>query len=320
MEIEVNPAMDAESETLRPTVRHTLHQDAHFQLIDKQLPADGVAAFDRNGFIAVDDVISPAEIVLIRNTLIRLHRNNVGFSEGANFDAVAAEGVCNADERRFPQILNPRVFAPELADTAYFKLALGIAKQLLGETARFKIDISFMKPPRIGSETAWHQDEAFASPAYDQRDVTIWLALTRADSHNSCLSYIPGSNNLDILPHQPLGGDPRVPALECIGGFDADTAVAVPLDPGSVSIHGSRTLHSAGANHSNDVRIAYALLFEVPPVYRKIPHDFPWRAVQRTDRGDRLKRFRRRGGILIHIWRERHRLSWSMILIRLRRR
>jgi hypothetical protein len=300
------------------TAWRTLDAQQHHHLVDGKLTDDGIAAFHRDGFIAVDQIASAADVEKLKAILLRLHQTNVGFSEGAQFDAVGPDGD-DPSQRRFPQILNPRSFAPEIAETTYHKVAMEVARQLLGDNARLKVDLSFFKPPHIGSDTAWHQDESFANPAFDHKDMTIWLAITEANAENSCMSYIPGSNNYSILPHRPQGGDPRAHALECIEGFNPADAVECPLKPGSCTMHTCRTLHYAGPNASDHYRLAYAMVFDLPPVLRKVPHDFPWRALQQTDRAEREKKFRRHGGILIHAWRDRHRISLSVVIDKLRR-
>jgi ectoine hydroxylase-related dioxygenase (phytanoyl-CoA dioxygenase family) len=283
------------------------------------LGAEELAGFRRDGFIAINELVSGVEITRIRDILFRLHQNNVGFNEGAQFDAAAALEGGDIKDRRFPQILHPHTYARELTTTEFFRVGMSIAKQVLGDKARFKMDISFMKPPRIGSDTPWHQDEAFGNPAFDQQDITIWLAVTSATSANSCMSFIPGSNHFPVLEHQPMGGDPRMHALECIGAFDNSAAIECPLPAGGCTIHMSRTLHYAGPNASNDVRLAYALLFDTPPVLREIPRVFSWNQTQHTERAERNKRWRRRGGAVIHVWRERHRLNVNQIIEVVRR-
>ena len=285
----------------------------HSTILDEQ----AIATFRRDGFIKIDSLIAPSEVARIKAILLRLHEQNVGFKEGAQFDAVAPDGDVKA--RRFPQILNPQNYAPELIASDYYKFGLEIAREILGDQARLKGDISFMKPPRIGSDTPWHQDDAFGNPAFEHNEITIWLALTKADVANSCMSFIPGSHQYPVLEHQPIGGDPRIHALECVGNFDHSLAVQCPLLPGGCTIHTQRTLHYAGPNLSDDYRLAYALLFDLPPKLRATPLVFGWSKRQQTDRAAREQKWRRHGGFLLHVWRMRHRLSIERLLAEVRR-
>jgi hypothetical protein len=267
---------------------------------------DEVDRFESEGFLAFDPHVPASEIALIRDVLMTLHDNNTGYKEGALFDAIDAED--GNGPRRFPQILHPRVFAPKLTDTQFFQTVSAIARQILGNEVRFKADISLLKPARIGAATPWHQDEAFQDPRLEYREVSFWLALQPTNARNSCMEYIPGSHRWQVLPHGFPGGDPRVHALECNNGFDPAAAVACHLDTGGCVIHTQRTIHYAGPNLSDEPRLAYVLIFDLVPVPARTPREFPWRAAHRTARAARERTWRRRGGLVVHMWRQRSRL------------
>ena len=280
-----------------------------------QITDDALAAFQRDGFVVIDQLISPEETARLRAILLYLHEKKVGFDEGALFDAV---GFDDGAEQRFPQILNPRFLAPELQKSEYFDIGLSIAKQILGKTASIRGDVTFFKPARIGSHTPWHQDAAFGNPTYEYRQISIWLALTPANSTNSCMSFVPGSHNFPVLEHRPLEGNPRIHALECVADFDRTNIVECPLSPGGCTIHDHRTLHYAGPNTSNHGRLGYVVTFDTTPVLRKEPFvDFPWRKYRKmTARASREQHWRMRGGLFIQAWRERNRLGLSLADLR----
>lgn len=268
--------------------------------------AEKVKQFRDDGFVAFDTGIPGPDLGQIREILMHLHNENIGFKEGALFDATGADDGSSAP--RFPQILHPRSFAPQLLDSQYFRLARDIAEQLLGTGVRFKADISLLKPARIGDATPWHQDEAFQDPNFDYTEVSFWLALQPTDDSNSCMAYIPGSHGGPVLPHGFPGGDSRIHALECAGEFDAGTAVACHLPAGGCIIHTQRTLHGAGPNVSDHDRLAYVLIFDRVPTPVKQPRSFPWRVQQKTARAQRELEWRRSGGLFVHLWRQRSRL------------
>jgi hypothetical protein len=125
----------------------------------------------KDGFLAFDSGLPASDIASLRQTLVRLHEENVGYEEGALFDATGVDD--GSAPARFPQILHPRSFAPELVDSRFFRMAHAIAEQILGGGVRFKADISLMKPARIGDPTPWHQDEAFQAPEFDYEEVSL---------------------------------------------------------------------------------------------------------------------------------------------------
>ena len=155
-----------------------------------RLDADQILRFREDGFLAFDTGLSSDAISALRETLARLHIENVGFEEGALYDALGVDD--GSEPARFPQIMHPRSFAPELIGSNFYKLARGIAEQILGTAVRFKADISLMKPALIGDATPWHQDEAFQDPAFDYEEISFWLALQPVDEANSCMAYLPG--------------------------------------------------------------------------------------------------------------------------------
>ena len=275
--------------------------------MEPPLDSETVEKFHRDGFVAMERLASTEEAERMRAILLHLHENRAGFNEGAQFDAA---GPDTADNRpRSPQILSPSNYAKELLTTNYHNTATAIAKQILGEEARFQLDIAFFKPAQIGSDTPWHQDEAFSNPELEHDQITIWLAITPTSRNNSCMSFIPGSHKLPVLEHRTKDGDPRNHGLECIGTFDTSTAVECPLPVGGATIHSHRTLHYAGPNPSSDYRIGYALLFDTLYRLRDKPLVFGWQQqTQLTDRQLRQRAWRRHGGIIVELWRGRQRV------------
>ncbi|MBN8903722.1 MAG: phytanoyl-CoA dioxygenase family protein [Rhodospirillales bacterium] len=281
------------------------------------LDQHALETFQRDGFLAFDPKIPAAEIESIRQMLMTLHESDTGFAEGALFDAIGVDD--GQQPRRFPQILHPRAFAPGLLQTSFYRNAEAVARQILGEHVRFKADISLLKPARIGAATPWHQDEAFQDPANEYHELSFWLALQPTDRSNSCMEFIPGSHNWPVLPHGFPDGDPRVHALECSTGFDPAEAVPCALPTGGCTIHTQRTMHYAGPNTSERPRLAYVLIFDLLPTPAKAPRSFPWREQHRTARAEREQAWRRRGGLLVHMWRQRHRVRAETLLFDLRR-
>jgi hypothetical protein len=267
--------------------------------------------FRQDGFLAFDTGLPAQVIAALRETLVGLHNAKAGFEEGALFDAMGVDD--GSEPARFPQILHPRSFAPQLIGSSFYQLARGIAEQILGSDVRFKADISLMKPAYIGEATPWHQDEAFQDPAFDYEEISFWLALQPVDETNSCMAYVPGTQKGSVLPHGFPGDDPRIHALECISGFDPRDAVSCPLPAGGCVIHTGRTLHGAGPNRSDHDRMAYVLIFDRVPVPAHQPREFPWRAQHRTARAQREREWRRHGGLLVHLWRQRTRVRVTSV-------
>ena len=277
----------------------------------KRLDPAMIERFRTDGFLPFDTGISADEIGALRRTLTALHDNKVGFKEGALFDAMGVDD--GTEPPRFPQILHPRSFAPELTNNSFFQLASVMAEQILGGEVRFKADISLMKPAKIGMATPWHQDEAFQDPAFEYDEISFWLALQPVDQNNSCMAYFPSTHKGPVLPHGFPDGDARIHALECVDGFNPKDAVYCPLSAGGCVIHNGKTLHGAGPNLSDGDRMAYVLIFDRVPTPARSPRHFPWRAHHKTARAQRELEWRRQGGLLVHLWRQRTRVRVTSV-------
>lgn len=265
------------------------------------LSTDQVHQFQQQGFISLIRDTPPTEINFLRSQLAELFEKHAGRSEGAQLDTLGYD-----DDRLppvQPEIINPANYAPQLKDLPLREWAGQVARELLGPEAYPNFEHAILKPAGAGKATPWHQDEASrgdGSLMYEQ--VSIWVPLQDVNEENGCLQYIPGTQAGPVLDHRPVGGDPKIHALECLTDqFDPDSAVSCPLPAGSAVVHHGRTLHSACANHSTDPRFAYVFVFRKPP--GKERHEFPWQRDHRTAAWTRQRQWLRRGGLLTEIRR-----------------
>lgn len=239
------------------------------------LSPEQVATFREEGFLVLDRLSPDGEVARLREIFDQLFAARAGWERGAQFDLAGTD-----EEGRpaaLPQILNPPQFAPELERTEFRANALAVAKQLLGADAHGWFEHAILKPAGYGAPTPWHQDEAHRyDPGVDYEQISIWMPLQEARLDNGCMQYIPGSHRGPILEHRSPNNDPRVSALECVGGFDADRAVSCPMPAGAAVVHHCRTLHHAGPNQSELPRRAYILAFRGKPTPAPEREPFPW--------------------------------------------
>jgi ectoine hydroxylase-related dioxygenase (phytanoyl-CoA dioxygenase family) len=251
------------------------------------LTDEQVAFFKENGYLSIDAITTPEEIARITTIYDDLFTRKAGRERGDQFDL----GGADEDDKQavLPQILNPSRYAPELAETLYHANALAIARQLLGEEARYNGDHAIMKPPHSPAPTPWHQDEAYWNPSQTYSSLSVWMPLQAVDTHNGCMEFIPKSQALEILPHRSIGGDQRVHGLELDADYDLSQAVACPLPAGGATFHASTTLHYTSANNSDEPRRAYILIFGLPATPRAEPRRFPWLEGRETARERRAE-------------------------------
>jgi Phytanoyl-CoA dioxygenase (PhyH) len=271
-------------------------------LTDKmELTAAQIQLLNAQGFLSLNAVTTPEEVREIRIALQELFDRRAGENEGANLDFVAGDHP--EAPKTAPQIINPANYYPKLRKTACFKNSLKLAKQILGDEARCFFDLTILKLPRIGAPTPWHQDLAFRDPRFDYTEISMWVPLQDVTAESGCLRFIPGTNTMPVLPHRAANADPTSQAFECVGDFDESAAVVCPLPAGGCSIHLPGTLHSAGQNVSESPRLAYIMVFGIAPQPAKQPQIFPWLDLKETPAQARKRRWMRRGGVFVTVWR-----------------
>ncbi len=267
------------------------------------LTEDQIRLFHANGFLQLPVLSPPSEVAKLRDVFDRLFAQKAGRKEGFQYDLVGHDE--DGKTQSLPQIINPVNYAPELKDTLFRANALAIARQLYGPECAPSFEHAILKPAEYGAPTPWHQDEAHrVDPNFEYRQLSIWMPLQEATEANGCMKFIPGSNLGPVLAHASPGNDTKVHALECIGDFDKESAVIVPLPAGGATVHAGRTIHGAGPNRTNIPRRAYILGFEVPPKLCEQKREFPWLEEKQTANSERRKNWRRKGGFLVEAMRK----------------
>ncbi len=251
------------------------------QNVGTMLTADHIAFFHREGYLALDAIVSRDEIEKLCGIYDRLFAERAGRETGDQFDLAGTDE--DGKTEALPQILSPSKYAPELLESTLYTNALVVARQLLGDAAMSQGEHAILKPAHYGAPTPWHQDEAYWEASLDYNAISIWVPLQDATLENGCMHFIPGSHSMEVQPHHSIGNDPRVHGLE-IDELDATTAVACPIPAGGATIHGPRTLHYAGPNRSDTPRRAYILMYGLPPKPRSTPRRFLWMESKQTAR------------------------------------
>jgi len=170
--------------------------------------------------------------------------------------------------------------------------------QLLGPDVILWRTTAFYKPPAQGDPSApvgfgeidWHQGIDFLKPAVDTTglfpsigvtrednlnelplNVTCWFAIDEATEQSGTLIFVPGSQQLGVVPY-----------VECSGGFhgmglrpaidgilDTNRAVIVPVEPGACLLFNNLVFHKSLPNTSCRRRLGVACRYVAnkTPVY-----------------------------------------------------
>jgi ectoine hydroxylase-related dioxygenase (phytanoyl-CoA dioxygenase family) len=254
-----------------------------------QITPQQVEFYRREGYLVVDSISNPEELAQLREIYDRLFSERAGRDRGDQFDLAGTDE--EGKEAKLPQILGPSNYAPEMRETVAWANAQAIASALLGEGGSLHGDHAILKPARSGAPTPWHQDEAYWDPGLDYDSFSLWMPLQDVDESMGCLSFVPRSHRMQVVPHRPIGGDIRVHGLEVDPDvpLDFSRAVSIPLKAGGATIHHNRTLHYAPGNASSEPRRAWIMAGGVEGKKRLTPHDYYWQGQRETAREARAR-------------------------------
>jgi len=207
-------------------------------------------AYERDGFIVVPDVFSPAEIDELRRVTDEFVRNAAAVT--ANDEVYDLEDTHSRDEPRVR-----RLKAPHLIDPAYFRASrngkvVAILKELWG-SVRFDTGKLNMKSAGYGAPVEWHQDWAFYPHTNDDL-AAVGIMLDDVDRENGPMLVVPGSHKGPVYDHH--GRDGRFCGAIDPQRGDLDFSRAMPClgKAGSVTVHHVRAVHGSATNLSGRER------------------------------------------------------------------
>jgi len=210
-------------------------------------PAD-VAFYHENGYLAVENALSLAEIDELRaetTALCRGDRGDIRGVEPADPDETDEEVL-----RRYLCIHFPH----KLSDVMYRYLAHPSIVQTLtgviGPNVKCMQSMLFIKASGKPGQ-AWHQDEDFI-PTRDRSLTGGWMALDDATVENGCLWVIPGSHKRGILwPQKDHDNREFDCTMESVGFpyTDAD-AIPVEVKAGTILFFNGYLLHRSLKNRA----------------------------------------------------------------------
>ena len=249
-----------------------MRQNANFEV---DFTEEQITFFGENGFLSIERITTDEEVGRLKGVYDQLFERRVDEEKGQYFDLA---GPRAHDGREvLPQVLRPDAKFPELRETVYFRNARKLAARLLG-VEKGKVSGGghmILKPAQYGSETPWHQDEAYWNPEIIPHSLSVWLPLDPATLESGCLQFIPSSHKGDIRWHHHINDDPLVHGL-VTDDVDPSQAVACPIPVGGATFHHCRTLHYSAPNITDQPRRAYILVLSAPPQKRDKPAYRPW--------------------------------------------
>lgn len=223
-----------------------------------EVSEEQIKFYNDNGFVVIDDFLSPEELARWRKTVDDAVRNRAGQKmPGKDIKTGESDGI-NEDEayygKVFDQLLNLWQTDDEMKKLMVDERIGKVAAQLAGvDGIRIWHDQALIKRP-WANPTSWHLDTPFWSFS-DRKALSIWIALDDATLQNGCLFFIPGSNQETTFENKGIGKN-MDSIFEVYPQFLKTNAVAAPMRAGSCSFHNGLTIHGANANMTSGFRRA----------------------------------------------------------------
>lgn len=220
---------------------------------ETEMVTDAQAAFyQENGFVQVDNVLTPLELAAMQREIDRIYaRGEGGIHTGAN-SAYAKVLDQRVNIWRDNPVVRAFVMMPRFAE---------MARRLAGVSGvRLWHDQALLKQPEDSRPTPWHQDLPYW-PMNESGALSMWMALDDVDEHNGAMSFIPGSQRVGALPGINLVDPQDIFAMVPKGELAGTKPVTARMRAGSCTFHNGLCFHYAGANTTDRPRRAMVVIY-----------------------------------------------------------
>ena len=203
-----------------------------------------VEQFAEDGVLVVRNLLSAVELETLRDRIAQVVSGEAEvYRERQQVEPLVASGKLEADSYAASlRKMSHMAFADGVFEShARNSVILDCIEALLGvEDIKLYQDQLFMKPPRVGSRQAYHQDQPLGFEIEPADMVTCWAALDEATIENGCLWMLPGTHKFGVIEqerwkeYEERAIDGRLPEER-----------AIELKPGDCSFHHGLILHSS---------------------------------------------------------------------------
>jgi non-haem Fe2+, alpha-ketoglutarate-dependent halogenase len=156
----------------------------------------------------------------------------------------------------------PHLLLPWLNEVIRHPPILDAVEDIIGPNILCWSSGFFAKGAGDGALVSWHQDSTYWGLS-EPEVVTAWVAFTPSTVESGCMRVVPGSHQLDQVPHRDTFAKNNLLSRgqEIEVEVDESCAVDVTLEPGQMSLHHVRLIHGSAPNRSGHPRIGYAIRY-----------------------------------------------------------
>lgn len=215
------------------------------------LSADQKRFYAENGYVKVENAVTPEQLRRLRNITYALIEGSRGVVESdTRYDLDKGH---SADNPRLTRIKLPHKQDPYFWEILRNSRMTEVLNDLLGPDTVLLTSKLNTKAPGGGRAVEWHQDWAFYPHSNDNL-LAFGLMLEDVDEANGPLMVVPGTHKGPVLSHHANGVfagaiDPDDPL------FERDRIVTLTGKAGDMTVHHVRTLHGSAPNTSDRARL-----------------------------------------------------------------
>lgn len=199
------------------------------------LTDEQVAAYRRDGFLAVEALYAPDEMLQWKQTILATLEEDV-------YESGSGVRVWMSD-----------VIDPKLRQAAADPHVVRILTQLIGPNVEFLSAKAVFKNAETSFASPWHQDWFYWGGA---SKMSIWIALDDATPENGCLKFIPGSHR-KVFPKKVVDGENAFVNRIEQTDLDGLPEVTVALKRGDAAFFHDLAVHSSHPNVSGADRWSF---------------------------------------------------------------
>lgn len=212
------------------------------------------AFFAEQGYLIVEDALSPEEVAELKREALAICRGERGDIQNATF---APAGTSDEEVmQRFLCIHYPHKMSDAMQKAVVHPAMVDVLTRVIGPDVKCMQSMLFIKASGKPGQ-AWHQDEDFI-PTRDRSLTGGWIALDDATVENGCLWVIPGSHKHGVLWPMEVQLNRDFDCTDESTGFPYKDEDAVPVEvkAGTIVFFNGYLLHRSLPNRSNGYRRA----------------------------------------------------------------
>ena len=214
--------------------------------MDIEISQQILEEYRRNGIVKVEQVISREEAARYREVTLEIL-------------ATTPEGGSARYGKTFHQYVDVWRDSEALRELTLNPKVGAITEKLAGIEMRLWHDHTLAKEPAKAQPTAFHQDQMKWPFDQPQHTMSAWIALQDTPVERGCMSFLAGSHRVEGLPNIGTADQDRwkteKPDLEWW------PRLTVPLRAGDCTFHHGMIMHAAGANLTEEWRVAHVIIF-----------------------------------------------------------